>query len=403
MNNYPKRLIEVDLPIRALDRLRGRRTPRQDVDVRRPGTWWSRKPQHQCRAIWLAALLPDPADPLTSPVIVKALRGILQDYGMLSTGGSEDVTRFRNDLVRLCEYVAEPEAVISPTGAALLRELSVTLGLEATVTLDPFAGGGSIPIEALRLGANSIAGEYNPLAVLYLRYLLEWGPKAEDSVLEKVVASLRSAITQMRESLVAFYPPHPQFGQPVGYVRFRQLVCEGPGCGSTVPATSKFELNCRDRIGLVFSTDLRPGATLAMQLVKGPERGFPRPTIRTGCLDCPACHFTTKRSNVMRQCAHRVLPTLLVAAVYRNESKFELHPPTVEQSEAERNASQRLVSDGLVGLIPPQEWPKTEMRRFSPPLYGLKRFADCHTSRQQYYLAMLIILFTVEFSRFQAA
>jgi len=386
---YPKRLIEVDLPIRALDRLRGRRTFAQDVDVRRPGTWWSRKPQHQCRSIWLATFLPDPADDLTIPSTLKVLREILRRHGMLSTKASIDSRGLRDDLVRLCEYVAEPEVAISSTGKALFRDLAAALELNAITTLDPFAGGGSIPVEAQRLGANSIAGEYNPLAALYLRYLLEWGPQAQESVLEQTEVRLRYAIAKTRESLLALYPPHPQFGQPIGYIRFRQLICEGPACGCTVPVTSKFELNCRDRIGLVFSGNLRPGDPLHLQLVKAPVKGFPRPTIRSGGLECPACNFTTKRSRVMQQCAQTIMPSLLVVAVYRRGSSLELHPPTPVQLRAEQVAAMRLATDGLMGLLPPQEWPKTEMRRFSPPLYGLKRFADCHTPRQQYFLTTL--------------
>ena len=292
--------------------------------------------------------------------------------------------------MRLCEYVADPATVISSLGSALLNEVSALCNFHGITALDPFAGGGSIPVEALRLGVNAIAGEYNPLAALYLRYLLEWGCNSDHSPVEEAAALLRSVLIRSRENLDSIYPSHPSLGQPVGYIRFRQLVCEGPGCGSIVPATSKFELNCRDKIGLVFSNDLTPGAVLTMHLTKVPKQGFPQPTIRSGGLNCPACHFTTKRAHVMRQCADRVLPPLLVAAVYRQGSTLVLHTPTAEQIAADKVAARRLIDTGLIRLIPPQEWPKTEMRRFSPPLYGLKRFADCHTQRQQCFLAMLV-------------
>jgi len=389
MTQYPKRLIEVDLPTKAISRLRGRRTHKQDVDVRRPGIWWSRKPQHQCRAIWIAALLPDPADPLVSNERVDALRRVLHRHGMLSKHGSSTPEGLRSDLFSLCEYLAGPDTVVSASGESLLHELAELFEFKALVTLDPFAGGGSIPVEAQRLGANSIAGECNPLATLYLQYLMEWGPRSDDVILDQLASLIAASLSGVLSRINTLFPPHPDHGQPFGYIRFRQLTCEGPGCGCVVPATSKFELDRRGRVGLTFSEPPYPGRSLSLQLMTNPKDGFPRSTIRSGALECPACQYVTTRNRVMRQRERTLLPTIIAAVAYRVGSKLVLLPPTPEQVEADHRASHFLVSESLSSFIPGEPWPRTEPRRFSPPLYGLRHFADCHTPRQQAFLASL--------------
>ena len=74
---YPKRLIEVVLPIRQLSRMRAKRSTDDGIDVRSLGLWWSRKPQSQARGILLAALLPDPGESAESQGLVAE---ILADY-----------------------------------------------------------------------------------------------------------------------------------------------------------------------------------------------------------------------------------------------------------------------------------------------------------------------------------
>ena len=143
---YPKRLIEVDLPIKELSKLRNRRPPSEDIDVRRIGLWWSRKPQHQARAVWLALLLPDPADNCTSDLDRTRLREILLRHSYLSESGKNTLLGLRTDLLRLCRDLAEPPQITSQRTINALREIAQVFGFQEKVALDPFAGGGSIPL-----------------------------------------------------------------------------------------------------------------------------------------------------------------------------------------------------------------------------------------------------------------
>lgn len=385
----PKRLIEADLPIKHLSELRNRRPPSEDVDVRRIGLWWSRKPQHQSRAIWLALLLPDPADAGTSESDRARLREVLLKHSYLTESGAQTLIGLRADLLRLCCELAEPSRITAPSTAAALRDLRESFGFQERVALDPFSGGGSIPVEAQRLGLTTIANEYNPIASLYLRALLEWGKRFSASEFDTAVNALTETIDGATSALKELYPKHPTLGQPVGYIRFRMLTCEGPNCGRVVPATSKFELEELRRVGVIL---VRKDDGFTFKVAISPQEGFPVPTMRAGSLTCPFedCGYTTPRRAVAKQWEkYRLIPQI-VAVVYRDQNRqLTLVDPLPEQTEALTAASNLLSGSELAPYIPVERWPLTEPRRFSPPLYGYTRFADCHTERQLVYLGTL--------------
>ena len=386
---YPKRLIEADLPIRELSQLRNKRLLTEDVNVRRVGLWWSRKPQHQCRAIWLALMLPDPAADSTSDADRRRLRDILLRHSLLSGAGKETSLGLRVDLLRLCRELAEPSKACSEQTKNVIRELSETFRFHESVVLDPFAGGGSIPVEALRIGLTTIATEYNPIACLFLRVLLEWGQRLGDGRISLIVEAISSAMDTASEACAELYPKHPTLGQPVGYIRFRRLVCEGPACGRIVPATSKFELDQRNKVGVVFANVPDKGDSLALKLATAPPEGFPNPTLRTGSLTCPSCGYTTPRKAIAKQWTKHRLAPQLVAVAYRDDDRLRILDPLPEQLQAVMKAEKALTGSELWAYIPRERWPRTEPRRFSPPLYGYTAFSDCHTERQLTYLASL--------------
>jgi putative DNA methylase len=382
--DYSKRLIEFDLPIRQISALKGKRSVRNDIDVKSAGIWWSRKPQNQCRSIWLATILPDPDDASFDNCTRSALTNLLRDQGFLKTlNGSPDL---RGSLVSLCEYFAEPQAVADENGTRFLNQLMATIGAEDVFALDPFSGSGAIPVEAARLGLNVIAGEYNPLAWLNLTFLLsDWAHLTPEKV-KHARAELTKLVEHARSDVAAFFPGGTQGEQPFGYIRFRLLKCEGPGCGKEIPATSKFQLNARENIGIALTTH---DAGFLLHVRKGKGEVFPNATVKAGSVTCPACGYTTKRSDVMKQRSRYDLGTVIAAVAYKRNGQIVLSAPDSEQVEADLTAAAHAAPGSPRYAIPNERWPDTELRRFSPPLYGYGRFADCHTPRQQCYLGAL--------------
>jgi putative DNA methylase len=382
--NYSKRLIEFDLPIRQLSSLKGKRSVRNDIDVKSAGIWWSRKPQNQCRSIWLATILPDPDDASFDSSIRSSLTNLLRDYGFLKApNGSPDL---RGSLVSLCEYFAEPQAVADENGTRFIDQLMTTIGANDLFALDPFSGSGAIPVEAARLGLNVIAGEYNPLAWLNLTFLLsDWAHLTPEKA-RQAGSELKKLVADAQSDVAAFFPRGTQSEQPFGYIRFRLLKCEGPGCGKEIPATSKFQLNARDNIGIALTPD-NDGFLLHVQGGKGAT--FPSATVKAGSVTCPACGYTTKRSDVMKQRGRYNLGTVIAAVVHKRDGTIALSATESEQIKADLAAAANAEPGGSRYAIPNERWPDTELRRFSPPLYGYERFADCHTPRQRCYLGAL--------------
>ncbi|MBW1954073.1 MAG: DNA adenine methylase, partial [Deltaproteobacteria bacterium] len=103
---------------------------------------------------------------------------------------------------------------------------------ETPLVVDPFAGGGSIPLEALRLGCEAFASDLNPVACLILKVLLEdiprHGPRLAEE-LRRVGAKIKE---EAERELAEFYPPDPDGAQPIAYLWARTVRCEAPHCGA---------------------------------------------------------------------------------------------------------------------------------------------------------------------------
>ena len=106
---------------------------------------------------------------------------------------------------------------------------------ETPLVVDPFAGGGSIPLEALRLGCEAFASDLNPVACLILKVMLEdiprHGPRLADE-LRKAGAEIKA---QAEKELADLYPKDPDGATPIAYLWARTVRCEAPNCGAEIP------------------------------------------------------------------------------------------------------------------------------------------------------------------------
>ncbi len=113
---------------------------------------------------------------------------------------------------------------------------------ETPLVVDPFAGGGSIPLEALRLGCDAFASDLNPVACLIQKVLLEdiprHGPELADE-LRKVGQEIKE---KAEKELKEFYPDDPDGAKPIAYLWARTVKCEAPNCGAEIPLMRSFWL-----------------------------------------------------------------------------------------------------------------------------------------------------------------
>jgi adenine-specific DNA methylase len=170
--SYPKRLIEVDLPIKRVSAHARREKSIRHGHISTLHLWWARRPLAACRAVVLAALWPDPVDPLCPPRFLAEARRALE--ATLGTSTAVNVARRdyadpHNVRAGLLDFIAEFADWENATNRdylafarGLVQVAHEALGGEPGTrpfVVDPFAGGGAIPLEALRVGADAYASE----------------------------------------------------------------------------------------------------------------------------------------------------------------------------------------------------------------------------------------------------
>jgi adenine-specific DNA methylase len=310
--------------------------------------------------------------------------------------------------------------------AANQRYLEVGRGLvkaahgdEAPVVVDPFAGGGSIPLEALRLGCEAFASDLNPVACLILKVMLEdiprHGPKLAEE-LRQIGAEIKK---QAEKELAQYYPADPDGATPIAYLWARTVRCESPNCGAEIPLMRSFWL-CKKASRLrALKYEVRrpegqpPYIELEVFQPKS-EKQVARGTVARGNATCPACERVLPVERVRVQLreqrggadtifdakGNRLGGARLLAVVTLKDDKAgrQYRPATDRDYEAVWKARQAVAKifaewegKGSRGIsaIPQEEISTNELRRISVPLYGMKTWGDLFTARQKLTLSFL--------------
>ena len=235
-----KRIAEVHFPIAVVSAHSARE---KSIRHGHPSTlhlWWARRPLAACRAMLLALLLPDPCDPNGPDDFKDAARALLSK--LIRDIGKEDI-ELRKAILKFIGDFANWDYAANPTYLEVGRGLvKAAHGEETPLVVDPFAGGGSIPLEALRLGCEAFASDLNPVACLILKVMLEdiprHGPELVDE-LRRVGAEIKK---QAEKELAQYYPPDPDGAVPIAYLWARTVRCESPNCGAEIPLVRSFWL-----------------------------------------------------------------------------------------------------------------------------------------------------------------
>ena len=106
---------------------------------------------------------------------------------------------------------------------------------ETPLVVDPFAGGGSIPLESLRLGCEVFASDLNPVACLILKVLLEDIPRRGRDLARELRKTGSEIKAQAETELADLYPKDPDGSTPIAYLWARTVRCEAPNCGAEIP------------------------------------------------------------------------------------------------------------------------------------------------------------------------
>jgi adenine-specific DNA methylase len=236
-----KRLAEVDFPIAEVSKHAARE---KSIRHGHPSTlhlWWARRPLASSRAVLLALLWPDPCDPLCPEAFKEEARKRLREVGGCYPGTTD--ADLRQALLKFIADFANWDLAANRTYLDVARALvRAAYPEEPPLVVDPFAGGGSIPLEALRVGCEAFASDLNPVACLILKVMIEDIPRHGPDLaaeLRRVGAEIKQ---QAEKELADLYPKDPDGSVPIAYLWARTVRCEAPNCGAEIPLVRSFWL-----------------------------------------------------------------------------------------------------------------------------------------------------------------
>jgi putative DNA methylase len=183
MTQVRKKLIEVSIPLEVINRESARE---KSIRHGHPSTlhlWWARRPLAACRAVLFAQLVDDPsACPEEFPTVElqTAERDRLHKLieRLVPWGASTNEMILTEARYEIARSVARGRGETLPPMAQMNSQAIIDyLQTNAPAVYDPFSGGGSIPLEAQRLGLKAMGSDLNPVAVLIGKALVEFPPK----------------------------------------------------------------------------------------------------------------------------------------------------------------------------------------------------------------------------------
>ena len=235
-----KRLAEVDFPIAEVSRHAARE---KSMHRGHPSTlhlWWARRPLASSRAMLLALLLPDPCDRHCPEVFKRYARQSLLRLPTAPSGWTSEVQADDGLRRALLAFIADfanwdrsADDDYLKTARALVQ--AVHPAEDAPLVVDSFAGGGSIPLEALRLGCDTFASDLNPVACLILKVMLEDIPRHGPGLANELRKAGERIKAAADHELSGLYPKDSDGATPIAYLWARSVRCESPDCGAEIP------------------------------------------------------------------------------------------------------------------------------------------------------------------------
>jgi putative DNA methylase len=254
------------------------------------------------------------------------------------------------------------------------------------LVVDPFAGGGSIPLEALRVGADAFASDLNPVPVLLNTIVLEYIPTYGQHLADEVRKWGEWMKREAEKELAEFYPTTADGATPLAYLWARTIKCEGPSCGAEVPLIRNMQLT-RDGKLWHFGFANLDKRDITVHVRRG-SQATEHPTIAAGSVTCPrpTCAYTTPAKAVRAQLAakHGGADAARLLAVYVEGARGRVFlEPTDSEMKAIALASRYLRRDELPqDAINPIRPYKNTRGLSAVTRIGLNLFADLYTSRQ---------------------
>lgn len=387
VSTYKKKLIEVALPLEDINR----ESVKQKTGRPKTGypttlhKYWAQRSIATARAAIWSSLVDDPS---SHP----------DKYPSSDLQKKERLRRF-DILRRLILWESTTDASLWAEARQIAEE---DCGGALPPFIDPFAGSGAIPLEALRLGMSAHASDLNPIAVTIQHMLIEWPQRFANApavhprntgklaattpfgnLAADVLAYAEDINKESKNLIGAYYPPvQDALGNDVDpgvYMWARTVPCPNPACGTQTPLVKNWNLSVRS------GAHIRPVINRTEKTIdfavhldgKAPPPSF---NGRKGGA-CLMCATPIDFGWIRRQGIAGSLKSRLMAIAAGDGYTWVFHQATPEHEEAALN-------------VPSAAWnPRGDIssntRTFGPPLFGMKTWASLYTPRQLLALTTL--------------
>jgi len=386
-SNTLKNFIEVSFPVKEISKESVREKNIRHGHISTLHIWWARRPLASSRATSYAALIPAPENDVEWD---KKTQFII------------NLSKWENSLDPMLIEKARKD-ILEANGGKPLR------------VLDPFAGGGAIPLEALRLGCETYAGEYNPVAVLILKCTLEYpqkygklkevkedlgllkGSSFKNLLLEDVKRWGNWVLEGAKEEIEKYYPKEKDDSIPVGYIWARTIPCQNPACGAEIPLMRQFWLAKKENKKAALKPFVNNGK-VEFEIVENTDFDPTKGTISRAIATCLVCGSTVDANTTRKlfqegKAGQRMVAVVLhhpkkQGKIYRiaTEKDLEVFKEAGKYLEEKRV---RLMEEWGVDPVPDEEIPLMS-GVFNVPIYGMHKWGDLFNSRQKLALITFV-------------
>ncbi len=357
MTNYRKKLIEVNIPLQAINRESAKDASLTHGHPSTLHRYWARRPLAACRAIIFASMVDDPSEctdefPTESDQNAERnrLHEIIKRLIIWKNSNDENIlaeARYeiafsvaRNNGENLGafheKHKNDPKAVLQ------------YLNDHCPAVYDPFCGGGSIPLEAQRLGLRARGSDLNPLPVLLTKAMIELPPKfhnqppvnpdadpmgISDGMPWKGTAGLADDIRYygawMREEAYKrighLYPkvqlPDGSSATVVAWLWARTVPCANPACGIQMPLMKTFQLSKKKGNEHWTRPVIARETKTISWIVQTNSDGVPKLTVDRNGATCIACGNAAKLIYVREQATAGKIGEVMTGIVAEGHKK----------------------------------------------------------------------------------
>ncbi|MEM0171808.1 MAG: DUF1156 domain-containing protein [Nitrososphaeria archaeon] len=377
-----KRFIDVSFPIKEVSKESVKEKNIRHGHISTLHIWWARRPLAASRATSYAALIPAPK---SNSELEEKKKFIIELSKWENSLNPQIIKRARKD-------------ILEANGGKTLK------------VLDPFAGGGSIPLECLRLGLETYAGEYNPVAVLILKCTLEypqkygksrevkegWFEAKKNPLLKDVKKWGEWVLNEAKKEIGKFYPQDKNGSIPVGYIWARTIPCQNPKCNAEIPLMRQFWLAKKAKRKIALKPYVENGR-VEFEIV-GQGNAFPKDfdpskgTVRKAVAHCLVCGSTIDEKTVRKLFQQGKAGQRMVAVVLHHPNRQGKSYRLAEEKDLEifkeaeeylKEKRKKLMEGWGFDPVPDEELSWNTLKQRDVLRYGFKKWGNLFNSRQK--------------------